>query len=475
MNDSTTRENVFRHPGWAGRIGIATADITPPTGIYARCWGAAKHDVAESIHRSLTLNALVLQADDGTPPLVLVDGDLSWWQTLDTFTEIQQAVLREFALPAENFLFAVAHTHAAPPLVEVDSSVPGGALHQEWLEAVESTVIEVIRGALAASFAGNIAWHVGRCTLAKNRDFPDPDADRILCGFHPDATADDTLVVGRISDERRRMRGVIVNYACHPTTLAWDNRAISPDYLGAMRALIAETTGATAFFLQGASGELAPRHQYVADLDVADRHGRQLAHAVLATLDDMEPAGKELAYQEVVESGAPLAVWRHESATSPQTLQAMRSRVTLPLKDWPSAAELEQARAECPDRALAERLRRKRDIRRILGDATTFELPLWAWKMGDAILVGTMAEAYSILQVELRRRFAGRTLLCMNLVNGSIGYLPPASRYELDLYPVTQTPFGEAALEQLIEGLSGVIQTLIEPSDAGAVPHSPQT
>ncbi|MEQ9066645.1 MAG: hypothetical protein RLO18_07980 [Gimesia chilikensis] len=28
-----------------GRIGVATVDITPPVGIYARNWGAAKHDV----------------------------------------------------------------------------------------------------------------------------------------------------------------------------------------------------------------------------------------------------------------------------------------------------------------------------------------------------------------------------------------------------------------------------------------------
>mgnify|MGYP006172841585 CR=1 FL=1 len=32
--------------------------------------------------------------------------------------------------------------------------------------------------------------------------------------------------------------GTIVNYACHPTTLAWENRDISPDYIGAMREVI---------------------------------------------------------------------------------------------------------------------------------------------------------------------------------------------------------------------------------------------
>ena len=30
-------------------FGVATRDVTPPVGIYARSWGAATHDVAEGV------------------------------------------------------------------------------------------------------------------------------------------------------------------------------------------------------------------------------------------------------------------------------------------------------------------------------------------------------------------------------------------------------------------------------------------
>ena len=50
----------------------------------------------------------------------------------------------------------------------------------------------------------------------------------------------------------------------------------------------------------GASGDLAPRHQYVGDPGVADRHGRQLGYAALATLNDMEPSGRQLCFDETV-------------------------------------------------------------------------------------------------------------------------------------------------------------------------------
>ena len=48
----------------------------------------------------------------------------------------------------------------------------------------------------------------------------------------------------------------MVNYACHPTTLAWENTLISPDFPGAMREVVERATAAPCVFLQGASGDL---------------------------------------------------------------------------------------------------------------------------------------------------------------------------------------------------------------------------
>jgi hypothetical protein len=157
-----------------------------------------------------------------------------------------------------------------------------------------------------------------------------------------------------------------------------------------------------------------------------------------------EPAGTSLDYSGVLESGAPLALWTHHPRELSGHLQASRSVVQLSLKDWPTADELERQRLACSDRALEERLRRRRDIRRGIGDGDSYELPIYAWRIGEAVLVGSCCEPYSWLQQELRRRFADRTVICMNLINGSIGYLPPASLYDRDVYPVWQTPLSAA-------------------------------
>ncbi len=157
----------------------------------------------------------------------------------------------------------------------------------------------------------------------------------------------------------------------------------------------------------------------------------------------------------------PLAIWKHQPRELPNQLCAIERTVELPLKDWPSADGLERQRLACTDRALEERFRRRRDIRRGLGDGSTFELPIYAWRIGEAVLVGSCCEPYSLLQQELRRRFSDRTVICMNLINGSIGYLPPAALYDTDVYPVWQTPFDRGSLETTIEAMTGVIKDVL--------------
>lgn len=241
----------FQHASWQGHIGVSRTDITPPIGIYARNWGAAQHDVAETIHRSLTLTALTLTPREGGTTLIFVDADLGWWKTPQTFYNFQKRLLDTLSLESANLIFGLSHTHAGPPLMAADDSLPGGDLLRAWLEHVFASTVHVIRDALALRFEGTLDWHHGRCDLATVRDLPDPDPvkQRVVCGYNPAGKPDDTLYVGRVTDATGQIRATLVNYACHPTTLAWDNKAISPDYLGAMRDTMQQSTGVPAMFM----------------------------------------------------------------------------------------------------------------------------------------------------------------------------------------------------------------------------------
>lgn len=450
MNDSGL---TFTPPAFAGRIGVERADITPPDGIYARNWGASRHDAAQGVHRPLTATALTIQSASGGSPVVLYSLDLGWWRSREDEHLVRYGVLQGLSLGPGRVMIALTHTHAGPSLCHQDVDKPGGHLVAPYLMDLCETLVSIARRALATARPATLEWATGRCTLAVTRNVPDPkDPAHYLTGFDPNAPpADDTLLVGRVTDEvSGATTATLVNYACHPTTLGHGNRKLSPDYVGALRErLEAGTRGAPCLFLQGASGDLAPREQYTDDPDVADSHGRCLGYAALSVLEEMLPPRTRLTYKGELESGAPLALYERETFTPSTVLEVRCPNVDLELKPLPSLAELEAEIKACPDRAMTERLRRKRQVRRYVGNGTSVALPVWYWRIGGALLVGTPTESYSILQKNLRATFPEEAVVVMNVVNGWYGYLPPADDYDCDQYAVWQTPFAAGSLERL--------------------------
>lgn len=299
-------------PGFSGVAGVARRDITPPVGIRARNWGPAETDVADGVHRSLTLTALAVGsgAAGGVDPVLIFAVDGTWWRRVDDERRVRGAILAALDLDEARVLFALSHTHAGPVLSAAVSDLDGGDRVPAYLDQLAAAAVSAGREALDALVPVGLTWTTGRCSLARDRELV--LEGRAVVGMNPLVAADDTVVVGRVATLDGRPLASVVNYACHPTTLAWQNRLISPDYVGSMRETVETATGAPSLFLQGASGELAPGEQYTGDTGVADRHGRALGHAVLSALDGLPPAGSELGLTGVVESGASLAMWSPE-------------------------------------------------------------------------------------------------------------------------------------------------------------------
>ena len=459
---------THNEPGFHGLIGVAREDITPPVGIYARNWGAAEHDVAEGIHRPLTCTVLTLRPQlstlHGQPSTcVLASLDLGWWRSVEDEWYVRGHLIDELSLEPASVMIALSHTHSGPGICREDREKPGGHLIGPYLERVREAAVSAARRAIETASPATITWSYGNCGLAQNRDMQDPNAARIATGFNPDGpAADDTLLVGRVTDDGGRNLAVLVNYACHPVTLAFQNRLISPDYIGAMREVIEDQTSGLCLFFQGASGELSPREHYTGDTAIADKNGRELGYAVLSTLEGMLPSATGLLYDGVVESGAPLAMWKRTPRDMSTELHAAMIEVELPVKDLPTVAEFDREIAACTDRVQTERLARQRRVRLNVGDGATSKQRVWLWRVGDGILVGCGNEPYSLLQTSLRSRFPGVPITVMNCVNGWGGYLPPVERYAHDIYQVWQTPFEQGSLEMLVEACELEVRKLLE-------------
>jgi hypothetical protein len=452
----------LKDASFVGLIGVSREDITPPVGIYAGNWGAAKFDATEGIHRPLTITCHIFQSIKNEGPLVLISADLGWWKNFEDEKFLREGILEALSLESWQLMICLSHTHAGPSICRNDSFKPGGEFIEPYLRHIQKCAIKAIENALLTKVKATLTWHYGKCSLATNRDLPEKHKDRYVVGFNPNQQADDTLLVGRVTDEQNQLISTIVNYACHPTTLAWDNKLISPDYIGAMRETVELKTNVPCAFLQGASGELAPPQQYVGDCLLADTYGRQLGYAVLATLEAMLPAKMQLSFSSVIESGAPLAIWE-QSVFEPSTAFSYTMvEVELPLKELPVLADIEQQWKECTDRVLKERLWRKYGVRKAVGDGETAKIPIWIWCLGDSFLIGQPNEAYSEFQTELRKSLRHHAVGVMNVANGHIGYLPGHHLYEHDIYSVWQTPFAKGSLELLIKAAANAAHQLIK-------------
>lgn len=454
-----------RLPGFTGFAGMASRDITPPVGIRHRNWGPATSDIASGVHRPFALTAWAIRAADDADPVVVIGADATWWRRVDDYLLMRQALVDGLGLDETRILFCLSHTHAGAVLGSSHADLPGGQLIPQYLRELRAAAVDAGREAIAALRPATVEWVVGRCEVAADREAQ--VADRAVVAYNPTRTADDTVLVGRVTAADGSAVGTVVNYACHPTTLAWQNSLLSPDYVGALRQVVEDATGAPCLFLQGASGDLAPREQYVGDTAVADRHGTAIGHAVLAALATMTPPRSVLELSEIVESGAPLGMWRSSPVDHPTVLRAGRDEVELDLRPLPTLAELEEQWADIDPRSRDERLRRARDLREGYIDGPTVRHPLWTIRLGDAVIVAHPGEAYSPLQRDLRERFPELAVVVVNLANGpGFVYLPSDDAYRRGAYQAWQTALAPGGLARLTEAAIAAVARTGE-RDAG--------
>lgn len=472
------------------QFGIARGDITPPVGIYHRMWGAAAHDRATGVHRPLTASAVVFRpldtsgngagASDDELVLVALDHCLLWAGEMQAFA---QHVCQVAPLDPRRLVVVFSHTHAAGLMGWERESLPGGELIRPYLQLMAQRVAELVVKARSGTVPATLTYGQGRSTLAGYRDFWDETTRQYVCGFNPAGPADETVVVVRATDDSGRPLATFVNYACHPTTLAWDNTLISPDFPGAMREVVEQATGAPCVFLQGASGELGPREGFVGDPTVADRNGRQLGYAALAALESLPPPGTRFEYTGPVVSGATIGTWAHRPLDENQSQAACawhlkRWTISLPFRpglptrestlaereDWQrreaaarSAGDASTA-VEC--RSMIERMdRRLLRLAGISGDQ--FELPLTLFRVGGAYWLALEGEPYSLLQTELRARFPETPIVVCTLAGGArTSYLPPRELYDRGIYQESIAILAPGALESVIETAAEQIEAL---------------
>ena len=362
------------------------------------------------------------------------------------------------------------HTHSGPCVDINRIQEPGGERILPFLEKLKWQLLDTIKNALKNQTNALIEWDSGNSPLATNRDLM--NNDRVVVGYNPVIEPDQTLLVGRVSNTTGEDFLYLVHYACHPTTLAWENEHFSSDYVGVTRSIIEKHTGHPCVFLLGNAGDQAPKNQYKGNTDWAEKNGKILALSVLSILESMDAPQKQISFSHVVESGAPLAIWNQEAYPPSHHSRGEKVELLLKIKaSYPKLAQLKDQKEKCKDHYLLERINRSISLRSAIGDVDYLENPLWIWQLGQTFFIAIPNEAYSFLQKSLRADFPDYAIIPMNIANGYQSYLPHREQYNrLDTYAVWVALFEIGSLEIVYEAIKSSIQNMIRKDNICQAP-----
>jgi hypothetical protein len=239
---------------------------------------ASRTKESEGVAGPLKAAALAIGADEGDGPAVLLTVDCG-----AVPQEICQEVLRRVqakaAVRPERFMVCNSHNHSGPNLKGMDSMSGVERQHlTQYAAQLTERLEQVVLEALASRAPSLLAWSQGGVGFAANR--------RVLkegkwAGFGAvaDAPVDHSLPLLRVADLQGRLKALVINYACHNTTLRGDFQRIHGDWAACAQQYIeAEHPGAIALVTIGCGADADPRPH--GSVELCQRHGRAVADEV---------------------------------------------------------------------------------------------------------------------------------------------------------------------------------------------------
>ena len=453
--------------------GVARADITPPVGLAQLNWGSQTHVEAVGIDPTgMFATALVLS--DGKQKFAMVDIDALFVPAAE---EVIARASRLTGIPAAHIRLGATHTHSGPA-VQAGKGPLGVDLteHQQMLARYRAALADKVVGAIvqANSRLRPVHTHgaLGTGAININRRVRARDGLPAAVGRNPEGFVDRDLVVLRADDAQGQPYAVLVNFQCHGTVLAYENKYFSPDWIGALRKTVEQALpGVTCLFFQGAAGNQGPIEGFTGDLEVAHRLGSILGHQAAALALTIETVRREPRFEGFVESTAYQArqPWRVQGPRD-ATLKFATRLLQLPPRQY-LPQEIEQMAALVADaekkvaaarssgdpwkvHQAEARLRRCSDLLaewKRPHDPAPCRVRVQILRIGQMALVAMPGEPFAEIGVAVKKASPFPVTMFCGYSSGEGGeYMPIASEYPLGGYEIERTPYGTGAAEKLI-------------------------
>ena len=218
------------------QVGTAKIDITPKEAI--RLTGYADRlTESEGVAQKIWARAIAFGSDEQEPTLLItVDllGVAAYWGE-----QLADSLAKKTVITRKQIALSATHTHCAPATGGVASLIFADIPPEEMGRVADYTaevldkLEEVALMALKNRQAAYVSWSKGKVDFATNRRVE--KEGKFDFGANYEGAVDHDLPLMRITDVAGNILALVVNYACHCTTLKGDFNQLHGDWAGVAR------------------------------------------------------------------------------------------------------------------------------------------------------------------------------------------------------------------------------------------------
>ena len=265
-------------------VGVARIDVTPDGPIRLTGYASRKAE-SEGVAGRLWAKALAIGADGGDGPAVLLMVE-NCGVPRSVTAEVASRLQAKAGVKPERLVVCSTHTHAGPwlgdfaPALFADPLPPEHRAHMEqYQRQLIQKMEQVAMAALAVRKPARLSWAEGVAKFAMNRRPITPAGQCQRMGATPGGPVDHSLPVLCATDTNGKIVAIVINYACHCTTLGGDFNRIHGDWAGMAQQYIEQQhPGALAMVCIGCGADANPEPR--GKLEMTAIHGREIADEV---------------------------------------------------------------------------------------------------------------------------------------------------------------------------------------------------
>ena len=229
-------------------FGLSKQNITPDFPTCLAC-SQQKDTLFERIHDNIFVRCSILNNDGHY--VLIISYDLLF-HSRDLYNFVYDYISGRLDIGMPDILINYTHDHNAPSVMGYNNF----SASPEYEELLKRKTAECIDDALAEMEPGIMEYGIIEGDWNINRRRPSPDG--IILAPNPGGPRDKNIYVLKLISGTAKIKGLIINYACHPVHYP-DTLGLTSEYPGYLcRYIEEELKGCTPLFLQGAGADVRP-------------------------------------------------------------------------------------------------------------------------------------------------------------------------------------------------------------------------